>query len=146
VNVRAPLAADLDRVLEVLRAADASVAGDSDWTASDLANTWAELDLEQDAWLLELDGRVVGYADFHAKGGRFQGDGHVHPDFRGRGVGSEILRLVESRARDEEAKVPAGERIYLQNATLDQDDATVRFYRDRGYEIRTHDLKEAGGA
>jgi mycothiol synthase len=134
MNVRAPAAADLERVLEVLRAADAAVAGDSDWTASDLANTWAELDLERDAWLFELDGHLAGYADFHVRGGRFQADGYVHPDFRGRGVGSEIVRLVEGRAREEEAKVPAGERVYLQNATLDQDGCTVRFYGDRGYQ------------
>ena len=134
MNVRAPVAADLERVLEVLRAADSSVAGDSDWTASDLANTWAELDLERSAWLFELEGRVVGYADFYAKGGRFQGDGYVDPEFRGRGVGSEIIRRVEGRAREEEAMVPPGERVYLQNATLDQDECTNRFYRDRGYE------------
>lgn len=134
MNVRAPATADLEQVLEVLRAADASVAGDSDWTASDLANTWAELDLARNAWLFELDGRVVGYADFYARGGRFQGDGYVHPEFRGRGVGTEILRRVEGRAREEEPGVPAGERVYLQNATLDADDCTVRFYRDHGYE------------
>jgi mycothiol synthase len=134
VNVRAPVVADLERVLEVLRAADSSVAGDSDWTASDLANMWAELDLARNAWLFELDGRAVGYADFHAKSGRFQGDGYVHPDFRGRGVGSEIIRLVEGRAREEERNVPVGERVYLQNATLDQDECTERFYRERGYE------------
>jgi mycothiol synthase len=133
VNVRAPVEADLEPVLEVLRAADASVAGDSDWTASDLANTWADLDLERNAWLFELVGRVVGYADFDARGGRFQGDGYVHPDYRGRGVGSEIIRRVEGRALEEVANVPAGERVYVQNATLDRDDATDRFYRQRGY-------------
>ena len=134
MNVRAPVAADLEPVLEVLRAADASVAGDSDWTASDLANTWAELDLDRNAWLFELDGRIVGYADFYARGGRLQGDGYVHPDFRGRGVGSEIIRRVEERALEEVENVPAGERVYIQNATLDRDEGTVRFYRDRGYE------------
>ncbi|NUT56662.1 MAG: GNAT family N-acetyltransferase [Thermoleophilia bacterium] len=134
MNVRAPADADLEPVLEVLRAADSSVAGDSDWTASDLANTWAELDLERNAWLVELDGRVVGYADFFPRGGRFQADGYVHPDFRRRGVGSQIMRLVEQRAGEEEPNVPAGERVYLQNATIDVDACTQRFYRERGYE------------
>ena len=44
MNVGAPVVADLVRVLEVLRAADSSVAGDSDWTASDLANTHPPVD------------------------------------------------------------------------------------------------------
>ena len=135
MNVRAPVAADLEAVLEVLRAADASVAGDSDWSASDLTNTWAELDLERDARVFELDGRVAGYGDFFARsGGRMQGDGYVHPDFRRRGIGSEIIRLFEARAFEKAAEVPDGERVYLQNATLDTDDCTMRFYRERGYE------------
>jgi mycothiol synthase len=133
MNVRAPEKADLEAVLEVLRATDSSVAGDSDWTASDLADEWAELDVSRDAWLFELDATVAGYASFYVRGGRFQGDGYVHPDFRNRGIGSEILRVTEERARAEEASVPGGERVYLQNATLDDDDCTQWFYRAHGY-------------
>jgi GNAT superfamily N-acetyltransferase len=134
MNVRSPEQDDLEPVLEVLRAADAAVAGDSDWTLSDLAAEWSKLDLGHDAWVLELGGTVVGYASFRARGGRLNGDGYVHPAFHGRGVGSEILRLTESRAEEEEPRVPAGERVYLQNATLNLDECTTRFYRGRGYE------------
>lgn len=134
MNVRAPDSADLEAVLELVRAADTAVAGDSDWTASDLVATWAELDLARDAWVLELDGRIAGYADFIAKGYRLNADGYVHPDLRGRGIGTEIVHVTEERAQDEARNLPAGERVYLQNATLDQDEGTVRFYRERGYE------------
>ena len=131
---RPPAPGDLDAVLTVLRAADAAVAGDSDWTASDLAAEWDRLDLERDAWVVELDGEIVGYASFEAKGARLLGDGYVHPEQRGRGIGSELVRLTEERAGAEGPKLLAGERIYLQNATLNTDDGTVRFYRERGYE------------
>lgn len=134
MNVRPPEQDDLEPVLEVLRAADAAVAGDSDWTASDLATEWSELDLGRDAWVLELDGTVAGYASFHARGGRLNGDGYVHPAFHRRGVGSEILRLTEARAREEDGRLPPGERVYLQNATLNLDECTTRFYRKWGYE------------
>jgi len=134
MNVRAPDSADLDVVLELMRAADMAAAGESDWSMTELTATWADLDLARDAWVLELDGSIVGYADFTAKGGRLNADGYVHPDLRGRGIGSEIVRLTEARAREEEASVPAGERAYLQNATLNQDELTVSFYRERGYE------------
>ncbi|MBA2332070.1 MAG: GNAT family N-acetyltransferase, partial [Actinobacteria bacterium] len=66
--------------------------------------------------------------------GRLNADGYVHPEWRGRGIGSELVRLTEARALEEEPNVPAGERVYLQNATLDQDERTLGFYRDRGYE------------
>jgi len=134
MNVRSAESGDLEAVLEIMRAADTAVAGDSDWTVSALVSMWAELDLPRDAWVVELDGRVVGYADFNARGGRLGADGYVHPEFRERGIGDEIVRLTEARAREEEPNVPANERVYLQNATLDQDERTVRFYRERGYE------------
>ncbi|HKP09808.1 MAG TPA: GNAT family N-acetyltransferase [Gaiella sp.] len=134
MNVRAPEEADLEAVLEVLRAADASVAGDSDWTASDLAAEWAELDLARDAWVFEVAGAIAGYASFDARGGRLRGDGYVHPEYRNRGVGSEILRLTELRAREHESSVPVGQRVYLQNASLDDDGCTQGFYRAHGYE------------
>jgi GNAT superfamily N-acetyltransferase len=45
-------------------------------------------DLERDAWLIELDGRLAGVAHLlERRGGRFVGDGYVHPELRGRGVG-----------------------------------------------------------
>jgi mycothiol synthase len=134
MNVRQPTAADREAVLAVLRAADSAVAGSSDWTASDLDNEWAELDVTRDAWLIELEGVVAGYASFYAKGGRLNGDGYIHPDHRNRGVGSAILELTEARAREEEAVVAAGERVYLQNATLNLDACTDRFYRAHDYE------------
>jgi mycothiol synthase len=133
LTYRSASSGDLDAVLELLRATDIAVAGDSDWTASDLVATWAELDLERDAWVFELEGRIVGYADFMAKGGRLNVDGYVHPDFRGRGVGTEIVRLTEARAREEEPTIPEGERVFIHNATIDQDERTARFYREHGY-------------
>ena len=87
MNVRRPEAADLEAVLELMRVTDIAVAGDSDWTASELRSMWDELDLTRDAWLFELDGKVAGYADFIAKGSRLNGDGYVHPELRGRGIG-----------------------------------------------------------
>ncbi len=134
MNVRAPRQDDLTEVLELLRATDTAISGDSDWSASELESTWADLDLARDACVFELDGRVVGYADFTARGGRSSADGYVHPDARGRGVGSEIVRRTEARAREEAEAVPAGERVYLHNATIDRDEVTERFYRERGYE------------
>jgi len=121
-------------VLALLRATDAAVAGDSDWTLTDLRAEWAQLDLSRDAWLVELEGRLAGYASLQARGGRLGSEGYVHPEQHLRGVGSELLRLVEARARAEEPSVPSSERVYLQNATLNTDAETEQFYRDRGFE------------
>ena len=56
---------------------------------SELREEWDGIDLERDAWLIELDGRLAGVAHLlERRGGRFVGDGYVHPELRGRGVGA----------------------------------------------------------
>ena len=134
--VRAPSWEDVPAVLSLARAADVAVIGDSDWIESDLRAEWKQLDLAHDAWLVELDGALAGYATFSSRGGgRLLGDGYVHPDARGRGVGGELLRLTEERARLELERIDPAERVYLQNATLltEREDCTPRLYEAHGY-------------
>ena len=92
MRVLRPTPDRFDETLDVLRAADVAVYGDSDWTACDLRDEWDGLDLERDAWLVELDGRIAGLGHLlDRKGGRFIGDGYVHPELTGRGVGDRVL-------------------------------------------------------
>jgi mycothiol synthase len=135
VNVRRPAPADLDDVLALVSAADLAALEETDWTREALAEHWAELDLERNAWLLELDGRPAAYATFEARGGRLLADGYVHPELRERGLGSELIRLTEERAA--EAMPPEG-RVYLQNATLVGDACTPNLYARHGYEAVRH--------
>jgi GNAT superfamily N-acetyltransferase len=117
VIVRRPAAADLE----------------SDWTEADLREEWERLDLERDAWLVELDGRLAGYATFEDRGGgRLAADGNVHPGLRGRGIGSELLRVSEERARARADPV-AKTRVALQNTTIETDACTAGLYEGRGY-------------
>jgi mycothiol synthase len=142
VNVRRPTPADLHAVLGLLHASDASVYGDSDWTEGDLRHDWDKATLEQDAWIVELDGRLAGYALFeHRPNGHLVGDGYVHPDLRGRGVGTELLRLTEERAWD---ALPAGDAGALHNATLAGDPAAPPLYAANGYRPVRHFWKMVG--
>jgi len=135
VKVRHPEAADLQAVLELVRAYDAAVYGDSDWTENDLRDEWAKAELERDAWLIELDGRLAGYAIFEVRPDGPVADGYVHPDFRGRGVGTKLLQLSEERAR-EEPTASAGRP--LQNATLADDTAAATLFSSHGYRPVRH--------
>jgi mycothiol synthase len=137
VNVRRPTEADFDDVLALLREADEAVLPESDWTAETLREYWDELDLDADAWIVELDGRLAGYVDFEAReGGRMLGDGYVRPDLRNRGVGSELLRLTEQRAAEELARIEG--RGYLHNATLVGDECVPNLYERHGYRPVRH--------
>src|SRR5687768_8835047 len=119
VEILRPTSEVFDEALALLQAADSAVYGDSDWTESELHEEWDDLDLERDAWLVFLDGRLAGVAHLlDIRGGRCVGDAYVHPEFTGRGVGSRILELLEERSREREPEWPDGERIVLECAHL----------------------------
>lgn len=135
VDVVRPSADRLDDALAVLQACEIAVYGDSDWTAAELREEWEGLDVERNAWLVEVDGRVAGVAHLlEPKGGRYFGDAYVHPELTGRGVGARLLDSLEERVRELRPEWPDDERIVLQAAHLVGDERAPDLLADRGFE------------
>lgn len=92
--------------------------------------------LETDAWVVTAsDGRVVGYEEFvnryaHAS---LQGDGYVHPDFMGMGIGTAMLRALEERARREMALAEPEQRVFIRNAMSIGDTVSRAMHEAEGY-------------
>lgn len=117
VQVRAPRKEDLAAIVDLLVACDMSDCGKADSSLEVLQQEWRieHFDPEQDAWIAFADGRPVGYAaipNHRAPRARFYG--RVHPDYRGRGLGSYLLARVEKRARDFVHLARPDERVFLQ--------------------------------
>jgi hypothetical protein len=68
LNVRTPGSTDFAEVLALVRAADVAVIGETDWTEDSLRDEWRDVDLEHDAWVIELDGRIGAYATLENRG------------------------------------------------------------------------------
>jgi GNAT superfamily N-acetyltransferase len=135
VRVRAPSWPDLPDVLELVTVSDVAAIGESDVTADVLASDWRQLDLEHDAWVIELDGRIAAYATFDDRGGgRMIADGYVHPRLRGKGLGAKLIEVTEAHARGRIASQPADARVFLQQASLLGDDCTPNLFARHGYE------------
>jgi len=135
VDVVRPSADRLDDALAVLQASEVAVYGTSDWSADELREEWKGLDVEQDAWLVEVDGRTAGVAHLHEqKGGRYFGDAYVHPELTDRGVGTRLLASLEERVRELRPNWPDGERIVLEAAHLVGDDGAPGLFAGRGFE------------
>jgi mycothiol synthase len=123
-------------ILDVcIKDGDPSVATSLD----ELRNDWGlpGFNLETDAWVVSAsDGRVVGYEEMfnqyaHAY---LRGDGYVHPEFEGRGIGTALLRALEKRARQEVELAEPEHRVYVRNAMESRDTVAREMHTTEGYQ------------
>jgi len=98
VVLRRPQAADIPQLHALLVACDLADFGTADY-AIEIEEVFTELNLEEDAWLVITGEQVIGLGYLEERGaGRLDGYVFVHPDFKGRGIGSRLLDLLEERA------------------------------------------------
>src|SRR5262245_44937939 len=81
-----------DLIREVLTADGDAI---SAVTSAELEREWKTegFTLETDAWVaIAHDGRIVGFEEFNHRHAHayFNGDGYVHPNFRGLGIGTSL--------------------------------------------------------
>jgi mycothiol synthase len=113
-------------------------------TADELKHEWETpgFDLAQDAFVVQTsDGRIVGFEEFNNghEHAILHTDGYVHPDFKGRGIGTTLLRMIEQRARQEMKLAAADVRVVLRSLTDVHDLVGLELYRNEGYQpLRYH--------
>ena len=113
-------------------------------TPEELANDWKKegFNLERDAFLVETkDGRVVGYEEFGNEVEHVQlySDGYVHPEFKGLGIGTTLLRAVEVRAREDMKLAEPDLRVFIRSTIDNKDEQGHSLHKTEGYfSIRYH--------
>ena len=98
-TIRAPTWDDVDSATEVLLADERAARGSVNWDAGDTREWLSQADFEQNAWVVEKEGRLVAVGALNVRGELFDGWLIVHPEFTDRGVGSALVRIAEDRAR-----------------------------------------------
>lgn len=152
MDVRAATAADVDGIREVARASlDASYghALSAD-LLDDAVETWygaegLDDDLSNDdaVFLVAIvDDEVVGFVQsYYAAGDPPEGDIdwlHVAPDYRGRGIGTDLLRRAEADLLDRGAERVEG-RVLVEN------ESGTGFYEEEGFTRTSEREVEIGG-
>jgi mycothiol synthase len=133
---RAPTPDDIPAIVEVVRACELADYGDAEFTAEDLHVVWRLIDREQDAWVGERDGEIVSTGVVRLRSPtRIRSFGYVLPAQTGQGIGSELLRRIEERARELAARAPAGEEVYLSQDVTPRVESQVALFERHDFRL-----------
>ena len=120
------VAADAAAVTELVVALESSLYGQTPFTQADLEAEWSELDLEQDARVVRVGDRVVGFCAVRERGELWRVEGFVHPDALGRGIG----KLIATGLEEDGARHGARR---IQNNVFEPDSAARSLLESLGY-------------
>ena len=101
---RPPQVRDAVAIAEVVKALDIADYGEPDFTHEDLLDDWMRprFELADDAWVLTgPTGRIIGYAYVWESqpDAELEADAYVLPEYAGRGLGGQLLEIIETRAQ-----------------------------------------------
>ena len=146
IHIRPATMADLSGVTDLIRKTDIAERGATDFTADQILEIWqqTEFHLETDAWVAvdhsnETSGTppVVGYEEIwnRSEYSELHGDGYVHPDYTGLGIGTALLHRMDSRGRQMATLAPNGKRVYIRNGVSGSDTAARQLHEHEGYQL-----------
>jgi len=125
---RPPTPDDAAAVAELVIAYERSLYGDTGYSLGDLQAEWESLDIARNALVL-LDGeRIVAFGSLDDRGELWRIDAYVHPEERGRGLGTELVGALEEQAASHGAR-------RIQNGVAEPDEAGHRLLAARGYRM-----------
>jgi ribosomal protein S18 acetylase RimI-like enzyme len=134
---RSPKVEDLVAIAELVRACDVDEYGLVDSTMEELASNWHQpaFNLATDAWVIVTNkGQAVGFTCiWHTDYEQIYTFVCVHPEYRGRGIGTLLLRLVEERARQLVRNARPGSRVSLIGTVSSLNEQAKRLFEREGY-------------
>ena len=137
-TMRPPTDGDADDVAALVIIYDVEAFGSADYSIEDLRDEWRQpgFVLGTDAVVVATGaGQIVGYAAVqdHGQHVRLVGDGYVHPDHRGRGIGTALARWSEGRAREVVGLAPPAMQVTLDQGTAGTDADAASLFAREGY-------------
>jgi GNAT superfamily N-acetyltransferase len=128
---------DLEAVTALIVACEIAEHNASDYTTDDLRSEWQRpsFNLETDAWIvLTTKGLLVGYASvWHKEHEQIHMFTRVHPEYRGRGIGTLLVRLAEQRARLHISQARPGARVTLNSTVSGVNEVARQLLEREGY-------------
>ena len=139
--VRAPTLEDAQVIAELIAACQLADGDEAEMTTDELLGDWASVELAEEAVAVTApDGRIVGYADvLNRRYVRVSVYGYVHPDHRGRGVGTYFVRWGETWLQERLHSAPEHARVVVEHFVRASNDTAQGLLDALGYSpVRTH--------
>ncbi len=135
--VRHPSMDDMASVLQLVQTCEIELEGRSETTLDDMRVEWQtpSFNIATDAWVVSSpEGKVVGFSDVdQQEHARIYTSGNVHPNYRGRGVGTHLLQLSEARALEHVPLASPDVRVALLSWTNYKNTAAQRLLGKQGF-------------
>ena len=131
LTLRGATLADVSTVANLLRAAEEFDSGEPSVTVEDVESNWKlpGFDPALDALLVYDNERAVAYAEVPG----WRAEATVHPDVRGRGIGTAILTWIEQRAL---AQTPQDGEVRVGQTIVDTNTDAASLFVRHGYTPR----------
>ncbi|QOR68103.1 GNAT family N-acetyltransferase [Cytobacillus suaedae] len=101
--VRSPIMEDASAVTDFVSIVDIDEFGFPDIEIQDVIDLWNELPINKNVWIIELKDskHIVGYGFIEESGeDSLYSSAFVHPQFKGKGIGTSLLELIDIRAKE----------------------------------------------
>ncbi|HYT36033.1 MAG TPA: GNAT family N-acetyltransferase [Ktedonobacteraceae bacterium] len=134
---RSPKLDDMVAITELIKACDVDEYGIADSTMEDMSSNWHQpgFNLATDAWVIVTNkGQAVGFTCvWHRDYEQIFTFVCAHPEYRGRGIGTLLLRLVEERARQHVRNARPDTRVTLCGTVSSLNEQAKRLFEREGY-------------
>ena len=138
-TIRRPTMDDMQATLELTNACETAREGKAETTLNDMRLWWgmANFNVATDAWaVFSPEGKMVGFASVDAQEhARIYSGGDVLPEYRGRGIGTHLLRLNEQRAQAHLVEAAPDVRVYILSWVDEKDVATAHLLEKHDYKV-----------
>jgi mycothiol synthase len=139
--LRAPTMNDAQAVTDLVNLCAVADGDVPDLALDDVLTEWRapSFNLLTDAWLVTTpDGVLVGTEEaIREDTTRFRMDGYVHPAYRGRGIGTALVRLAEAWVCERLPTAP-GQRVVVRAGVSGNDEAAHQLFAAEGHTIARH--------
>lgn len=132
--VRSPSMEDAAAVTDFVAFVDTDEFGFPDIEIQDVLDLWNTLPLNKNVWIVETKGaeQIVGYGFVEETAtDRLYSSAFVHPQYKGRGIGTHLLELIDTRAHEIRDSKDAS--IKLDNVVPADNKKAIELLEMKGY-------------